>query len=108
MRYDASNYFSMTVSGGILTASLNQAGTVTSNAIGTYTSGNYGPYWRIRENGGTVYFDTAPDGSTWTNQWSSAHTLAAKIPYMRVRCRCGYTGTEVSPEPMLVGGINTI
>lgn len=25
---------------------------------------------RLRESGGTIYFDTSPDGSTWTNQFS--------------------------------------
>ena len=30
-------------------------------------------WWRIREVSGTVYFDTAPDGSTWTNQYSWAY-----------------------------------
>lgn len=27
-------------------------------------------WWRIREAGGTVYADTAPDGNTWTNRYS--------------------------------------
>lgn len=28
---------------------------------------------RIRESGGTTFFDTAPDGTTWTNRWSVAN-----------------------------------
>jgi hypothetical protein len=27
-------------------------------------------WWRIRETGGTVFWDTAPDGLTWTNRKS--------------------------------------
>lgn len=35
----------------------------------TYDATNH-LWWRIRESGGTVYADTAPDGSTWTNRYS--------------------------------------
>jgi hypothetical protein len=33
-------------------------------------------WWRIRESGGTVYWDTSPDGVTWTNRASIADTTA--------------------------------
>lgn len=33
-------------------------------------------YVRVRESGGTVYFDSAPDGATWTNQWSSTEPFS--------------------------------
>lgn len=41
--------------------------TVTYNAVSM-------AWWRIRESGGTTFFDTAPDGVTWTNQFSTADT----------------------------------
>ena len=36
---------------------------------------------RIRESNGTIYVDTAPDGSTWTNRWSVANPWPVTAMY---------------------------
>jgi len=48
----------------------------TSGPSITYDSAAHA-YWRIRESGGTIFFDTSPDATTWTNQWSSTYTFDA-------------------------------
>jgi hypothetical protein len=49
------------------------AGVQTSLFTTTYNATSHA-WWRIRESAGTVFFDTAPDGATWTNQYSTADT----------------------------------
>lgn len=66
-------------------------------------------YWRIREFNGVFYFDTAPDGATWTNQGSIAHTWSAsQVSVSFSSWWFGQNTTNPSPAftPMLVSGIN--
>jgi hypothetical protein len=39
---------------------------------------------RIRESAGTIYFDTAPDASTWTNRWTLTNPFAVTAIYPQV------------------------
>lgn len=48
----------------------NTNGTVTTTAV-TYNATTH-RWLRIRESGGTVYWDTSPNGNTWTNRRSKA------------------------------------
>jgi hypothetical protein len=57
---------------------------------------------------GNVFFDYSTDGSSWTNFWSSAHSLASKLQLMRVYFNSGYYGTEYDPGPFLIGGIGVV
>jgi RHS repeat-associated protein len=41
-------------------------------------------WWRIREASGTVYWDTSPDGSTWTSRASLADTALFSLATMKV------------------------
>jgi hypothetical protein len=43
---------------------------------------------RLRESGGTTYFDTAPDGATWTNRWSVANAISLTSVYPSIKCAC--------------------
>jgi hypothetical protein len=103
--YDANNYFMFVVYAGVMVAEIRQGGVTTDQATVPYTAA-VGVYWRIREASGTVFWDVSTDTVTWVNLWSHSHTLGAKIQTMRAYFSCGYSGTENSPEPMLVGGIN--
>ena len=49
-------------------------GGVQTNIFNTTYNATSMAWWRIRESGGTVFFDTAPDGVTWTNQFSTPDT----------------------------------
>jgi len=101
LQYDDNNYFMFGWSGGGYFASLMQAGTPT-NFFGLATN----TYWRIREAAGTVFFETSANFSTWATQTSSAHTLGTMIQAMRVLLQCGFYGTETSPGPFIVAGVN--
>jgi len=61
---------------------------------------------RFREDAGTVYWDTSPDGVVWTNRatWVSTITLTA----LKVALGSGYYGTESSPAPAVVDNFNLI
>lgn len=61
-------------SGSIWAYWISSSGAVTSLATLTYDPVNHA-WWRIRESGGTTYFDTAPDGLVWTNRWSVADPI---------------------------------
>lgn len=50
---------------------------------------------RIRESGGTVYWDTSGDGFSWTNRRSLAKGI--DVGGMRIKIYAGYDGTEPSP-----------
>lgn len=57
----------MAWNGGTFTCKINGSTVVSP----TYNATDHA-WWRIREASGTVYFDAAPDGSTWTNLGSGA------------------------------------
>lgn len=63
-------------------------------------------FWRIREAAGTTYWETAPDGTTWTVR----RTLADPIPStaLDVILNAGYYGTESAPGVALFDNVNTV
>jgi hypothetical protein len=63
-------------------------------------------WWRLREDSGTVYFETAPDGSTWTTQLSVATPTFATDGTAGPQVNCGYFGTEPSPGSAVLEGFN--
>lgn len=86
-----SNSLDIRTTGTALSAVKNVAGVVTQQALGTYSATTHA-FWRIRESGGTAFFDTSTNGLTWTNRWSTAKgiNVTALYPYVE----CYYTGTE--------------
>lgn len=90
--------------GGILTARVTNAGVNTDVVIGTYDAYSHA-WWRLREAGGTIFFDTAPDGWTWTQRASIAHAWDATA--VQVVFLCGYYGTETSGMAGYVDHVNT-
>jgi len=57
--------------GGSLGVYGNINGNQTNLFTTTYSATSHA-WWRVRESGGTTYFDTSPDGTTWSNQYSVA------------------------------------
>lgn len=74
---DANNSIEMGMDGGTFKGRVTRAGVTTDTLLagGTYNATNH-LWWRMRESGGTVYWDTSPDGLTWTNLGSVAHQLS--------------------------------
>jgi hypothetical protein len=95
---------SMCYSGGYLVARQTVGGSTQSQTTAYYAAGTHA-FWRIREQGGTVYFETSPDGSTWNPFWSVAPAFAITNVWASVRC--GYFGTE-SADNGYVDNINFI
>ena len=52
-------------------------------------------WWRIRENAGTIYFETSPNGTDWTTQKSGPHSWSSASCYLI--CKAGYWGTATPP-----------
>jgi beta-glucanase (GH16 family) len=80
------SYVQWTYLSGNLTAQLQQAGSLTNVGSVTYNATTH-KWWRIRESGGSIFWDTAPDGSTWTNRFSHTYnsselTVTGLVPYL--------------------------
>lgn len=71
---DASNRLEILESNGTLFFVKRVAGVSTNIATTAYNSTTHA-YWRIRESGGTTYWDTSTNGSTWTNRASQANPI---------------------------------
>ena len=81
---DAGNKAYVQYSGGSVNAQLVQGGTTTESSSVAYDPTAHA-WWRIREQSGTLFFETAPDGLTWTLLWSTAYTtLTATAAYIGV------------------------
>jgi hypothetical protein len=88
------NYFYWGYSGGVSLAEYVKSGVSTSIGSLTYNATNHA-WYRIRESGGTVFFDTAPDGLTWTNQFSVADTtLGFDLTHLAVAIEPGDFGSD--------------
>lgn len=61
---------------------------------------------RIREALGTVYWDTSPNRSTWTNQGSWVHTFSVDSVY--VLLGTGLTGAVTGPGNAVFDNVNTV
>jgi hypothetical protein len=90
--------------GGALNAQVINAGATTTTAIGTYDPYSHA-WWRIRESGGSILFDTAPDGWTWTTRATIAHTWA--VTAVSVIWISGFYGTEAAGLTAYVDHVNT-
>lgn len=92
--------------GGTLTAFLTQAGTGTTVGNLTYSATAHA-WWRIREAAGTLYWDTAPDGLTWTNQFSHTYSISVTSLYVLFYAYAGTvttTSTDVAHVNVPSGG----
>lgn len=102
---DANNRASLFFDGGgILTATVVNAGVSTTTVIGTYDPYNHS-WWRLREASGNVLFETAPDGWTWTTRATIAHSWSAAA--VQVIWISGFFGTEAAGLTGYVDHVNS-
>lgn len=91
---DDNNYVQCTQFGGTLYFQKRVAGATTDVASVTYNSTTH-KWWRIRESGGTTYWDTSTDGSSWTNRASNANPIT--LTALTVDLAGGTFGATTSP-----------
>lgn len=74
------------------------AGTRAETLLAAY-NGTNDRWWRVRETGGAVYFETSPTGVTWTVKGSASHSWSTASCYLIIKA--GYWGAEPPAESML-------
>jgi hypothetical protein len=93
--------------GGILYAQQIVAGAQTNPASVTYNATNH-RWWRIRESGGTTYWETSPTGlpGSWTEITHAVNPIA--VTNMRATLIGACFESETNPGAFTVGNFNTI
>ena len=93
------------IAGATLLAEHRVAGTNTTIFSAAFDATTH-RWLRFREDAGTIYWDTSPDGVVWTNRatWVSTITLTA----LKAALGSGYYGAESSPAPAVVDNFNLI
>lgn len=94
-----SNTMRMTVStGGGVKAQIFNAGSTAFDGSGVTWNATTHRWLRIREAAGTVFFETAPDGLTWVNQYStSSSTPSWSLTSVQVSLYAQRDTTNASP-----------
>jgi hypothetical protein len=79
--------------GGTLAVNRNIGGTQTTLFTTAYSPAAHA-WWRVRETGSIVFFDTSPDGATWTTRYSCAdYVLGFPLTSLGVTFQAGvYSG----------------
>jgi hypothetical protein len=107
LRFDASNYLMLLVSGGGYAARVRQGGVNTQIAIGAFNMALH-KYGRITMSGTTATFYTSGDQVTWVSQGSLSCTIAAsRLSALRLQMECGYYGTETAPGSFVLSSFGT-
>ena len=90
---------------------LTLTGTTTTPWAGTTwvgSSANFDPvnhrFLRMREAGGTVYYETSPNASTWNTLSSTPAVFSTSTSY--VQLYAGYWGAESSPGTLVLDNLN--
>jgi hypothetical protein len=100
---DTSNGLIFWIGNGTIYAQKQVAGTYTSFYSKAYNS-NIHKWLKIREAGGTVYWDYSTDGKTWTNFTTLANPFAVTSMYAVVSA--GIYGTEASTTTVIFDNFN--
>lgn len=102
---DGSNYFEFEIAGG-------PSGTVTfrekyngssDTTTGTYDATNY-RYLRLREASGTIYWETSPNGYSWTTRRSKSALVSVSVA--DVLLSTGRWAAESSPGNAIFDNLN--
>lgn len=101
---DASNSIDFILANGNLGFRQTVNGDDSDATYVTYNSTTHA-WWRIRHSGTTIYWDTSPDGATWTNRRSEALGIGA-VTQVQLKIGAGYWGTETPTQTMQVDNVN--
>ena len=104
LRLDATNFASIRLGNTGFLLRVQTAGVNADTTIGTYDPHTH-RWWRLRENAGTWYADTSPDGLNWTNYASRTYAWAATA--LTFSFQTGADVTEVAGNLATIGHINT-
>jgi hypothetical protein len=105
IRFDRHNYVEMSYGpNGQFNAYVSNDSDVTTAAMPVYDATAHA-YWRIRnEDRTTMFFDTSPDGATWTQQGSAPYTWDASA--VTVTFFAGFTGIETAGNWAYISHVN--
>lgn len=87
-----------------ITARTLVAGVDTQLFTATWSGSTY-QYLRIRESGGTIFFDSSSNGTSWTNRASVANPFAITSLYVQFGASCG---NVASPGSLRLDDVNLI
>lgn len=105
LRIDGSNWVRWVYEAGTLFAQYQVAGVTTTLFSVTYSAVTH-LYWRIRESGGTTFWDTSADGSSYINQASVANPIALTNLFVLISGTS--FGVDISPTPFIWNNFNII
>jgi hypothetical protein len=104
-RINGTNYEAIGYSGGKLYMDESVAGIPSTDIATTYDPVAH-RWLRMREASGTIYWDTSPDGVTWTNRRNKAAGISLTALYIQVES--AYFGTEPSPGVAVYDNVNLV
>lgn len=105
LQVDASNIIFFLISGNILYAFKKVAGVQTSVASVAYNSTTQ-RYLRIRESGGTIYWDYSADRGSWTNLTTLANPFAVTV--LTFTFSAGTYAAEATATTIIYDNLNII
>lgn len=103
---DASNNVQWIYEAGTLKPQKTVAGSTSDITAGVTYSSSTHKYWRIRESGGSTFFDYSADGSSWTNHTSLSNPFV--VTSMSVEFAAGTYQSVASPGAAHFDNFNVV
>lgn len=104
VQLDNSNKISIVIDGPNITFVLTAAGV--DSIVTTARDDAAMSWWRIRESGGTIFWDTSSDGSSWANRRNSASTFS--VTSVVAELAAGTWQNVASPGTAIFDNFNTL
>ncbi len=93
---DGTNAIWITASSGLLSAFKQVSGVQNQVGASINLDKSLHQWFRIRESGGTIFFDTSGNAVTWTNRWSLANPFAITAMYAQIQSGCWQNESNAS------------
>lgn len=100
---DTGNRLTIYIIGGTLVCQRRQGSSNTTVHSVAYNGTNH-KWLRIRESGGTIYFDASADSIAWNNLGST--TVSFAITDLKLNISCGVWDTEATTTQMVIDNVN--